>query len=194
MNIVSRTPFFCYNPPSGRRFLRALTTTVADAAPPPSRLPPPAAPAPVPARPVKAALCQLAVGSDKAANLEGARSAIRAAAAKGADLVVLPEMWNCPYDNAAFPVFAEDVDGGDARQAPSVALLAAAARESGVVLVGGSIPERDAAGRLYNTCLVFDRAGRRIAKHRKASDRIHLLLAPLPPSTARPPRLPPRKP
>lgn len=30
-----------------------------------------------------------------------------------------------------------------------------------------SIPERDAQGRLFNTCLVFDRAGQRIGKHRK---------------------------
>jgi omega-amidase len=37
-----------------------------------------------------------------------------------------------------------------------------------VVLVGGSLPERDAAGRLFNTCLVFDAAGRVLAKHRKA--------------------------
>lgn len=33
---------------------------------------------------------------------------------------------------------------------------------------GRSIPERDAEGRLYNTCLVFNREGKRIGKHRKA--------------------------
>ena len=25
---------------------------------------------------------------------------------------MLPEMWNCPYSNDSFPVYAEDIDGG----------------------------------------------------------------------------------
>ena len=52
--------------------------------------------------------------------------------AAGAHLVVLPEMWNCPYSNDSFPVYAEDLEGGDA---PSAAMLAAAAAEHRVVLV-----------------------------------------------------------
>jgi predicted amidohydrolase len=55
-----------------------------------------------------------------------------------------------------------------ATAAPSAAALSAAAAAAGVVLVGGSVPERDAAGKLYNSCLVFDAAGRVLAKHRKA--------------------------
>ena len=55
-------------------------------------------------------------------------------------------------------------DGG---ASPSAAALSAAAREARVVLVGGSIPERDARGRLFNTCLVFDERGAVLAAHRK---------------------------
>jgi predicted amidohydrolase len=55
-----------------------------------------------------------------------------------------------------------------ATASPSAAALSAAAASAGVVLVGGSLPERDAAGRLFNTCLVFDAQGRVLAKHRKA--------------------------
>ncbi len=55
-----------------------------------------------------------------------------------------------------------------ASAAPSAAALSSAAASARVVLVGGSLPERDAQGRLFNTCLVFDAAGRVLAKHRKA--------------------------
>ncbi len=86
------------------------------------------------------------------------------AASNGAHLVVLPEIWNSPYDNAAFPVYAEDVEGGASESATA---LAAAAAEAGVALVGGSIPERGAGGALFNSCLVFRPDGSLAAKHRK---------------------------
>ena len=76
-------------------------------------------------------------------------------------------MWNCPYSNESFPVYAEDMVGGES---PSMALLAGLAAEARVTLVGGSVPERD-AGRLYNTCCVFGTDGRLLGKHRKVSAR-----------------------
>jgi hypothetical protein len=72
-------------------------------------------------------------------------------------------MWNCPYANDSFPVYAEDIDG-DA--SPSTALLSSLARELAVVLVGGSIPER-VDDKLFNTCCVFDTRGLLLARHRK---------------------------
>jgi omega-amidase len=137
---------------------------------------------------VKVALCQLSVGDDKSKNIDAMVAAVRAAARDGAALVVLPEMWNCPYANASFPTYAEVIDPttrwgpavctdetGPANDAssvvdsPSVAALAAVARETGVVLVGGSIPERDVDDTtiLYNACCVFDGDRGLIAKHRK---------------------------
>jgi hypothetical protein len=61
----------------------------------------------------KLALCQLKVTSDKSVNILEARNAIQEAAKKGAQLVVLPEMWNCPYSNDSFPMYAEEF-GSDA--------------------------------------------------------------------------------
>uniref|UniRef100_A0A7S3R7Z1 CN hydrolase domain-containing protein n=1 Tax=Dunaliella tertiolecta TaxID=3047 RepID=A0A7S3R7Z1_DUNTE len=121
--------------------------------------------APLPTAPekVKIALCQLLTTADKEKNIQTAREAIKTAAANGAKLVVLPEMFNCPYANESFPVYAEDIDGGNC---PSVDALAQAAQQSSVTLVGGSLPERS-QGKLYNTCCVFDTKGKLLARHRK---------------------------
>lgn len=116
----------------------------------------------------KIALCQLSVTADKERNIAHARQAIEEAVGRGANLVVLPEIWNSPYSNDSFPLYAEDIDaGGDA--SPSTAMLSEAARTLKVTIIGGSIPERF-EDRLYNTCCVFDTEGRLIAKQRK----IHL--------------------
>ncbi|MCL7024179.1 hypothetical protein MKW94_022675 [Papaver nudicaule] len=115
----------------------------------------------------KIALCQITVSSDKKRNIDRARLMIKDAAKMGAKLVVLPEMWNCPYANENFPIYAEDLDNREL--SPSFVMLSEVARSEGVTVVGGSIPER-CGDRLYNTCCVFGTDGNLIAKHRK----IHL--------------------
>ncbi|KAF7149415.1 hypothetical protein RHSIM_Rhsim03G0230100 [Rhododendron simsii] len=113
----------------------------------------------------KIALCQLLVTADKERNIAHARKAIEEAAQKGAQLVVLPEIWNSPYSNASFPVYAEDIDaGGDA--SPSTMMLSELSRSLQITVVGGSIPERS-GDKLYNTCCVFGSDGKLKAKHRK---------------------------
>jgi omega-amidase len=72
-------------------------------------------------------------------------------------------MWNCPYSNDSFPVYAEDVDGG---KSESASALSAAAAANNVTLVGGSIPEK-CGDKLFNTCLVFGREGQILGRHRK---------------------------
>ena len=109
---------------------------------------------------LKLGLCQMKVTADKAENLRHARELIDKAAAGGAELVMLPEMFNCPYENAAFPVYAEPA-GGESWQ-----MLSRAAKENGVYLVGGSVPELE-EGKIYNTSFIFDREGRELARHRK---------------------------
>ncbi|KAF3784845.1 Omega-amidase, partial [Nymphaea thermarum] len=133
-----------------------------------SRRPPaiPLPPSPIPK--FKIALCQLLVTADKEKNIAHARKAIEEAADKGAKLVVLPEIWNSPYSNDSFPVYAEEIDaGGDA--SPSSTMLSEVARSKQITIVGGSIPERF-GDRLYNTCCIFGSDGKLKAKHRK----IHL--------------------
>uniref|UniRef100_A0A7I4FQN3 CN hydrolase domain-containing protein n=1 Tax=Physcomitrium patens TaxID=3218 RepID=A0A7I4FQN3_PHYPA len=113
----------------------------------------------------KIAVCQLCVTSDKETNIANARDRIEAAADKGAQLIVLPEMWNCPISHESFPIYAEEIDAG-LEVSPSLAMLADVARKKKVTIVGGSIPERS-GGNLYNTCCVFDRNGDLKAKFRK---------------------------
>ncbi|KAF7796518.1 hypothetical protein EIP86_007696 [Pleurotus ostreatoroseus] len=131
-------------------------------------------------KPFTLALIQLGqTGEDKTANLKHAREMILKAAA-GTDsgsrpsLVVLPEIFNSPYGVTYFPKYAETIGytpgkpyNVEEAESESIKMLSAAAKEAGVWLLGGSIPERDAEGKLYNTCTVYSPKGELIAMHRK---------------------------
>lgn len=110
---------------------------------------------------MRTALVQMKTAAEKEKNYRKAADQIARSAEEGADLVILPEMFACPYETKNFPLYAEE-EGGE-----GFAALSRAAAENGVYLVGGSMPERDTEGNIYNTSYVFDRAGKRIAKHRK---------------------------
>lgn len=106
------------------------------------------------------ALIQLKVESNKAQNVARAVEYIRKAAAQGADIAVLPEMFNCPYQTMNFPLYAEPAGAG------SYEAMRQVAKECGVYVFAGSMPE-EAEGEVYNTAYAFDPAGNEIAKHRK---------------------------
>ncbi|GKE20144.1 omega-amidase, chloroplastic [Tanacetum coccineum] len=149
--------------------LNSIRTIMASSFSPEKARVPPAVDLPLP--PIskfKIGLCQLSVTADKERNIAHARLAIEEAAEKGAKLVLLPEIWNSPYANESFPVYAEDIDAG-VDSSPSTAMLSEVARSLKITIVGGSIPER-CGDKLYNTCCVFDTDGKLKAKHRK----IHL--------------------
>jgi predicted amidohydrolase len=110
---------------------------------------------------MKIALVEMNICSDKSENLNRAEKLVCEAAVGGADMVVLPEMFCCEYKNSAF-VQNREPAGGSVWQ-----MLSNAARENGVWLVGGSMPESDSE-RTYNTSFVFDRFGKQAAFHRKA--------------------------
>lgn len=106
-------------------------------------------------------LCQMRVSDVKEENINKAEKMIEEAADRGADFIVLPEMFNCPYDNSYFREFAEDENG------ETVKALSQIAKKRNIYIAGGSIPEKDQEGNIYNTCFVFDKGGNIIAKHRK---------------------------
>lgn len=112
------------------------------------------------------AACQLHVTDDKAANIANCRAQVRTAVEEHkADVVALPECWNSPYGTQSFPIYAEPLYKPD--DSPSYQAMSDMAREHGVVLIGGSVPERGEDGRLYNTCLSFGADGSLIGSYRK---------------------------
>lgn len=108
----------------------------------------------------KLAMIQMAVGMSKADNIARAVKYITEASNVGANIITLPECFNCPYGTKHFPEYAEPIPG------PSTQALAEAARDNSVYVVGGSIPERE-GDRLYNTCTIFNPKGEMIGQHRK---------------------------
>lgn len=116
------------------------------------------------------ALCQIAVGDDKAANIVRATSAIAEAVGNGAKVVSLPECWNSPYATSSFPQYAEEIPATkaqlDAQANPSTFALSQAAQQHQIYLIGGSIPEKQ-DGSVYNTCVIFSPEGEILLKHRK---------------------------
>lgn len=109
---------------------------------------------------LKIAVCQLRTELVKEQTLKKAEDMVREAAQNGAQIVCLPEMWSCPYSKWYFYAFSDAENGETQRE------MSRWARENGIILVGGSIPER-AGDKLYNTCFVYDKTGAQIAKHRK---------------------------
>jgi predicted amidohydrolase len=97
-------------------------------------------------------------------NQETARAAVAELAARGADLVVLPEMWLTGYDPGHLVEHsgraAEPLDG------PLVARLRSWAREQSVMLCAGTIPELDGSD-VYNTAVLIDADGELLTAHRK---------------------------
>lgn len=112
---------------------------------------------------VKVGILQSFVTMDKEKNIKEVVRSIDRMASNGAQIIVLPEMFYCPYNNAYFRQLAEYEDGDCVHQ------LSAAALRNHVYLVAGSIPELDPTDheKVYNTCFIFDDEGAQIARHRK---------------------------
>jgi omega-amidase len=113
---------------------------------------------------LKLGLCQMMVTGSKQDNLKIAVDMLKTCSNNKVNIAILPEMFNCPYDISKFWVFAEDLENSE-----TVSVISSAAKYNDMYVVAGSIPEL-CEGHIYNTCLIFDRTGAIIGKHRK----IHL--------------------
>ena len=111
---------------------------------------------------MRAAATQLNSTGDVAANLEAAERVVRAAAADGAELIVLPEKWSLLTSGEEMAERAEPLDG------PSISAARGWARELGVHVLAGSVAER-VEGRelLSNTSVLIDPEGEITAAYRK---------------------------
>jgi N-carbamoylputrescine amidase len=112
----------------------------------------------------KAGLVQMAMSSNPEENVARAVEKVREAAAKGAEVVCLPEMYRTPYfcqseDHKNFAL-AETVPG------PSSEALGAAARQAGVAVVA-PIFERRAPGVYHNSAAILDADGKLAGLYRK---------------------------
>jgi predicted amidohydrolase len=113
-------------------------------------------------RPVKIGLVQMSMEEDVEANVRKALAGVSKAAARGADVVCLPELFAWRY----FPTARRSTEEPVSIPGEMTKALAGSARDNRVVLVGGSLYEK-VGGRRYNTCVVFDRSGRPVSKYRK---------------------------
>jgi predicted amidohydrolase len=111
---------------------------------------------------LKAAAVQLNSTADRAANLRVADRLVRAAAADGASLIVLPEKWTAMGSDDQLRAAAEPLDG------PTLRWARASAAELGVELIAGSIVERlEGQEKLANTSVHIDSHGELRAVYRK---------------------------
>jgi omega-amidase len=109
------------------------------------------------------AVGQWPVSPEREENLDLARSFIQQAAARGASLCVLPEMFQTPYEPERLRAAGEDEDG------PTLRTIRSAARQWKLHVVAGSFCERR-ENNTYNSSFVIGPGGEILGAHRK----IHL--------------------
>jgi predicted amidohydrolase len=119
---------------------------------------------------VRVALCQMNSRDDVDENRRRAGELLEEAAAGDADLAGLPEVWTYMGSARRHREVAEPVPGRTSDW------LAETARRHEMWILGGSILEAGDEGKVFNTSLLFDRAGELVARYRK----IHLFDVELP--------------
>lgn len=114
-----------------------------------------------------AAALQMTSGPELQANLDQAGRLIADAAARGAQLIALPENFALMAIPDSVRLAAAEAEG----RGPIQDFLARAAREHKVWLIGGTIPLRARdPNKVRAACLLYDPNGERVARY----DKIHL--------------------
>ncbi len=112
----------------------------------------------------KVGLVQMSATPDPDDNLRRAMNHVQDAAARGAQIVCLPELFQtqyfCQREDAVLFDLAEPIPG------PTTAKLSALAKQLGIVLVA-SLFERRTAGVYHNTAVIFDADGVQRGMYRK---------------------------
>jgi predicted amidohydrolase len=112
----------------------------------------------------KLGLAQMRVeGGQPSANLARALSQIEAAAAAGADLVVLPEAMDLGWTHPSARSLAEPIPGGARYEA-----LAAVARRHRIFVCAGLTESNET--RTFNSAVLLDPEGRLLLHHRKLNE------------------------
>ena len=101
------------------------------------------------------------VKDNKKENLDKAEAMILKAVKDDADIIVLPEMFNCPYENDKFIEYCEEEKSSE-----TLNRISRLANDNNVYILAGSIPEKE-NNDIFNTSYLFDKNGEIIAKHRK---------------------------
>lgn len=134
---------------------------------------------------IKIALCQMNVVDDKEKNIQKAIKMIKEAKKENSDIAILPEMFNCPYENEKFIEYAEYRE--DSHTLKSMSSIA---KNENIYVLAGSIPEKETINHnnqintnnidnintvdninnidnIYNTSFLFDNDGKMLGYHRK---------------------------
>jgi predicted amidohydrolase len=115
----------------------------------------------------RVAAIQMASGPHVKANLEEASRLVALAASAGARIVVLPEYFALMGMRENDKVEAMEADG----HGPIQDWLAETASKHQLWLIGAGVPiSTDLPGKVKNSCLVYDNAGKRVARY----DKLHL--------------------
>ena len=119
------------------------------------------------ASPLRIAAVQTVSGPDVAENLRIASELVAQAAGEGARLVALPEYFPIISADESAKVAIRERDG----DGPLQDFLAQLALRHEIWLIGGTVPLAcPDPDKVFNSCLVFDDTGRRVARY----DKIHL--------------------
>ena len=108
-----------------------------------------------------AAAIQFCANEDKDRNLNLASRFIGDAVEGGADVVVLPEMFNCCGQKDVMVRSAENIPGY------TTDFLSDKARQHGIYIVCGSIFEKAGGNKVYNTSVIVGKNGEFMAKYSK---------------------------
>ena len=109
---------------------------------------------------VKIGIVQMKTCENKETNIDKAKIGIEECVKKGAEIVILPEIFNAPYDTKKFREYSEPKKG------KTWTFLSSIAKENKIILIGGSIPEIE-NDKIYNTSFIFNPEGKQISFHRK---------------------------